>query len=125
RRPAESLAVGLLCRAYKNMNMFKIIVASRQIRRMLGVERVQIIGIVEERYMNVSVCYASYLVISIVLTIWFARTLYRSGRVFLLDAFNGNADLSDSVNHLLVVAFYPLNVGYIALALKTTSALAT
>jgi len=75
--------------------------------------------------MNVAVCYASYLVISIVLTVWVARTLYRSGRVFLLDAFNGNADLADSVNHLLVVGFYLINVGYIALALKTTSALAT
>lgn len=75
--------------------------------------------------MNVAVCYASYLVISIVLTVWVARTLYRSGRVFLLDAFSGNADLADSVNHLLVVGFYLINIGYIALALKTTSALAT
>lgn len=75
--------------------------------------------------MTVAVCYASYLVISIALTVWVARTLYRSGRVFLLDAFRGNADLADSVNHLLVVGFYPINIGYIALALKTASALAT
>lgn len=75
--------------------------------------------------MNVAVCYISYLVISIILTVWVARTLFRSGRVFLLDAFRGNADLADSVNHLLIVGFYLINVGYIALALKTTSALAT
>jgi hypothetical protein len=75
--------------------------------------------------MPVAVCYTSYLAISIALTIWVARTLYRSGRVFLLDAFHGNTDLADSVNHLLVVGFYLINVGYIALALKTTSALAT
>ena len=75
--------------------------------------------------MPVAICYASYLVISIALTVWVARTLYRSGRVFLLDAFRGNADLADSVNHLLVVGFYLINIGYIALALKTTSALAT
>ena len=75
--------------------------------------------------MPVAACYISYLVISIVVTVWVARTLYRSGRVFLLDAFRGNAELADSVNHLLVVGFYLINVGYIAIAPKTTSALAT
>lgn len=70
-------------------------------------------------------CYLSYLTISIILTIWVARTLHHNGRVFLLDAFHGNADLADSVNHLLVVGFYLINVGYIALALKTTAELVT
>lgn len=70
-------------------------------------------------------CYLSYLTISIVLTIWVARTLHHNGRVFLLDAFHGSADLADSVNHLLVVGFYLINVGYIALALKTTAELVT
>jgi hypothetical protein len=74
---------------------------------------------------SIIACYFSYLVISIALTIWVARTLYRSGRIFLLDAFHGNEALADSVNHLLVVGFYLINVGYIALALKTTSALST
>jgi hypothetical protein len=75
--------------------------------------------------MNVAACYFSYLAISIALTIWVARTLHRSGRVFLVDAFHGNTELADSVNHLLVVGFYLINVGYIALALTTTSPMAT
>jgi hypothetical protein len=75
--------------------------------------------------MNVAVCYLSYLAISIALTVWVARTLHRSGRIFLLDAFHGNAPLADSVNQLLVVGFYLINIGYIALALKTTDSLAT
>jgi hypothetical protein len=69
--------------------------------------------------MYVAGCYLSYLAISIALTIWVARTLHHSGRIFLLDAFRGNAELTDSVNQLLVVGFYLINVGYIALALKT------
>ena len=73
--------------------------------------------------MLVIACYLSYLAISISLTIWVARTLHRSGRIFLLDAFRGNAELTDSVNQLLVVGFYLINVGYIALALKTTDPL--
>jgi hypothetical protein len=69
--------------------------------------------------MYVVACYLSYLTLSISLTIWVARTLHRSGRIFLLDALHGNEPLADSVNQLLVVGFYLINVGYIALALKT------
>jgi hypothetical protein len=76
-----------------------------------------------EFVMIVASCYFSYLVISIALTVWVARTLHRNGRVFLVDAFRGNEALADSVNQLLVVGFYLINVGYIALALKTTNPL--
>lgn len=62
--------------------------------------------------------YAAYLAISIVLTIWVARTLHRNGRVFLIDAFHGSEPRADSVNHLLVVGFYLVNIGFVTLALK-------
>ena len=63
--------------------------------------------------------YSIYLVISLVVTVWVATTLHRNGRIFLIDAFGGNANLADSVNHLLVVGFYLINVGFVALALKS------
>jgi len=62
--------------------------------------------------------YLTYLAISVALTVWVAKTLHRNGRIFLVDAFGGNEALADSVNHLLVVGFYLINVGYVALALK-------
>jgi hypothetical protein len=62
--------------------------------------------------------YVIYLSISIALTIWVAQTLFKNGRVFLVDVFHGNEPLADSVNHLLVVGFYLINFGYISLALK-------
>src|SRR6186713_176348 len=62
--------------------------------------------------------YLSYLVISVALTVWVARTLHKSGRIFLVDSFLGNEKLAGSVNHLLVVGFYLINVGYVTLALK-------
>ena len=62
--------------------------------------------------------YLSYIVISILLTVWVAQTLHKNGRVFLVDVFNGNEALADSVNHLLVVGFYLINFGYVSLALK-------
>ena len=47
-----------------------------------------------------------------------AQTLHKNGRIFLIDSFRGNERLADSVNHLLVVGFYLINIGYVALALK-------
>jgi hypothetical protein len=75
--------------------------------------------------MSVIACYFAYLAISIALTIWVGRTLHHAGRIFLIDAFNGNEQLADSVNQLLVVGFYLINVGYIALALSTHAPLRT
>jgi hypothetical protein len=69
--------------------------------------------------MYIVACYAAYLAISLAVTIWVAQTLRHNGRSFLIDAFQGNSDLADSVNHLLVVGFYLINVGYVTLALRT------
>ncbi len=60
--------------------------------------------------------YGTYLFISIALTIWVARTLFKNGKVFLVEVF-GDEDLAESVNHLLVVGFYLLNLGFVSLNL--------
>tara|TARA_B100001013_G_scaffold282375_1_gene182321 strand:- start:151 stop:537 length:387 start_codon:yes stop_codon:yes gene_type:complete len=61
--------------------------------------------------------YIFYTLISISMTIWVARTLYKNGRIFLLEAFNDNEEMADSVNHLLVVGFYLINLGFILIFL--------
>lgn len=69
--------------------------------------------------MNITVIHhLLYLALSIVTTIWVAGTLHKHGRVFLVDAFHGNEKLADSVNHLLVVGFYLINVGFVVFAVK-------
>ncbi|HTB64293.1 MAG TPA: hypothetical protein VK737_11980 [Opitutales bacterium] len=69
--------------------------------------------------MNATViCYVIYLLICVTLTIWVARTLHKNGRVFLIEAFHGNTEMADSVNHLLVVGFYLINIGFVTLALR-------
>jgi hypothetical protein len=65
------------------------------------------------------VSYLVYLLISVSLTIWVARTLHKRGAIFLVEAFHGNAELAASVNHLLVVGFYLINIGLVTLALKS------
>lgn len=69
--------------------------------------------------------YLLYLTISVAITVWVARTLHRNGRTFLLDAFHGNTELADSVNHLLVVGFYLVNLGWIIWTLRTYSEVET
>jgi hypothetical protein len=71
------------------------------------------------------IAYLVYLLISVAITVWVARTLYRRGGIFLVDAFGGNAELAASVNHLLVVGFYLINIGYVSLALKTGASILT
>ena len=61
------------------------------------------------------VAYAFYLCISILLTVWVGKTLHENGHHFLVDAFSGNEALAKAVNHLLVVGFYLVNVGFVAL----------
>ena len=69
--------------------------------------------------------YAAYLILSLAVTVWVARTLHKNGRAFLLDAFHGQETLADSVNHLLVVGFYLINLGWIVMTLRTDQDLAT
>ena len=59
-----------------------------------------------------------YLVISIALTVWVARTLSKNGIVFLIECFGHDEVLARSTNHLLVVGFYLVNLGWILLTLR-------
>ena len=62
--------------------------------------------------------YATYLAVSVALTIWVGSTLFRNGRAFLVSVFKEEG-LADSVNHLLVVGFYLINFGAVALLINS------
>lgn len=62
--------------------------------------------------------YVSYILISLLVTFWVGRTLNKNGRVFLVENFSGNEELADSINHLLLVGFYLVNIGFVSLALR-------
>jgi hypothetical protein len=68
-----------------------------------------------------TISYSIYLLIAIPVTIWVAKTLYQNGRMFLVECFHGNAEMADSVSHLLVVGFYLINIGFVTLFLKIES----
>lgn len=62
--------------------------------------------------------YAVYAAVSLGLTVWLARTLFKNGAVFLRDVFKDEPDLAQAVNRLLVVGFYLMNLGYACLLLR-------
>ena len=62
--------------------------------------------------------YLVYVAVSLAATIWVGRSLHRNGRVFLVENFHGQERLADSENHLLLVGFYLLNIGFVSLALR-------
>jgi len=62
--------------------------------------------------------YITYLLVTIVLTIWVAKTLFKNGKVFLVEIFHGNKELADSVNNLLLTGFYLINIGYAVYTLQ-------
>ncbi len=61
---------------------------------------------------QIIVTYLLYLAITLCLTVWVARTLFKNGKLFLIDIFHGNKELANSVNNLLLVGFYLINIGY-------------
>src|SRR5262252_5923715 len=69
--------------------------------------------------------YLVYCAASVALTVWLARTLFKNGEVFLEEVFADNPRLAGSVNHLLVVGFYLLNLGYALVTLKAGHDVAT
>ncbi len=56
--------------------------------------------------------YVTYLVLVIFITVSVARTLSKNGAAFLIDGFDGDEALAKSINHLLVVGFYLINLGF-------------
>jgi hypothetical protein len=59
-----------------------------------------------------------YLSICVTISLWVGRTLYKNGRIFLVEVFTGREDLADSVNHLLVVGFYLIAIGFVTIGVR-------
>lgn len=62
--------------------------------------------------------YAAYAGVTVTLTIFLARTLFKNGSIFLEDVFKDEPKMAEAVNRLLVVGFYLFNLGYAALIMK-------
>src|SRR5919204_5510287 len=103
------------------MNMFDNYLTSSASSFRLRTEHVQFAGgnLMEELTLFE---YVIYLGASVVLTVWVGRTLYVNGRRFLVEVM-ADENLADSVNHLLLVGFYLVNIGVAALLVNATGGL--
>src|SRR3954454_2857854 len=70
----------------------------------------------EDRYLLF--VYTAYAACAVGLTAWLARTLYRSGAVFLEEVFD-SPEIAVAVNRLLVTGFFMINLGYAMFLLKS------
>lgn len=69
--------------------------------------------------------YLLYIIATAGITIFVARTLSQNGEIYLVEGFDGNRELASSVNHMLVVGFYLLNIGFALLRMQTGEKIAT
>lgn len=68
---------------------------------------------------RLALAYLIYLLCSVAITVFVGQTLHRHGRLFLIDVFHGNVPLADTVNHLLLVGFYLVNIALVLLFLRS------
>jgi hypothetical protein len=62
--------------------------------------------------------YAIYLPIAIFLTLYVSKTLFKNGKIYMLDIFQGREDIALATNKLFETGFYLLNIGFALLILE-------
>lgn len=72
-----------------------------------------------------ALAYCLYILISFFVTVFVSRTLSKNGEIYLIDGFKGNEALAKSVNHMLVVGFYLLNLGFVLIRMQSGGRLDT
>jgi hypothetical protein len=70
--------------------------------------------------MSIVVTYLAYLLFSAALTLVVGQVLARSGRLFLLDAVGGSDSAAKGISTLIVVTFYLISMGFVALTLRAS-----
>lgn len=89
-----------------------------------GSLKINILSSLKLNNMNyIIITYIIYLLLTVSITIWVARTLFKNGKIFLVDIFNGNQELANSVNNLLLTGFYLINIGYAVYTLQVTNSI--
>lgn len=62
--------------------------------------------------------YSIYLPIALYLTYYVSKTLFKNGKIFILDIFKGREDIAEATNRLFETGFYLLNIGFALMILQ-------
>lgn len=72
-----------------------------------------------------SIAYIIYLLLTYFITVHVGLRFYSNGRIYILGLLEGNEDLTDFINKLLLVGYYLLNLGYAALMIQLWTTVTT
>jgi hypothetical protein len=72
----------------------------------------------------VAIAYFVYLPVVIALTWYVARTLFKNGKIFMVDIFHGRVEIATCTNKLFELGFYLLNVGFALLIMEISREIA-
>lgn len=67
--------------------------------------------------LNIS-AYIAFVFLMVFIIAYVGRYFYTNGRIFIISLLKSNVSLADSINRLLLVGYYLLNIGYTFLKLK-------
>jgi predicted PurR-regulated permease PerM len=62
--------------------------------------------------------YSIYLPVALLLTYYVSKTLFKNGKIFMLDIFKGREDIAQATNKLFETGFYLLNIGFALMILE-------
>ncbi len=62
--------------------------------------------------------YCIYLPIALFLTYFVSKTLFKNGKIFMLDIFKGREEIAEATNKLFETGFYLLNIGFALMILE-------
>lgn len=69
--------------------------------------------------MNLNILsYLLFLPAMLGVAMWTARSCHRNGRIWMMDLFEGDAQLVDAVNNVLLIGCYTLNFGYVMIVVS-------
>ena len=74
--------------------------------------------------LNIS-AYITFMALMVFIIVYVGRYFYTHGRVFIIALLKGNVSLADSINRLLLVGYYLLNIGYTFLRLRQWTKIST
>jgi hypothetical protein len=65
------------------------------------------------------IAYIIYIAATLYIIYWLSKVFHRNGRVFILQLYTGDTEATDTINNILLIAYYLFNIGYAFLQLKT------
>ena len=65
-----------------------------------------------------TIAYIIYLLLTYLITVHVGLKFYKNGRLYILYLLNGDKELTNFINRLLLVGYYLLNLGYAAIMIS-------